>query len=89
MEVAEEVSRSDDCERAEEERGDDSVEGRSDQAEGSGVQDGNVVGLEGRGRGVEMEVELEDFDNELDRESWHVERSSSLHWQKRIRRDRS
>jgi hypothetical protein len=44
VKVEEEVLRSDDNEGAKEERGDDSVESRIDETEGSGVRERNVVG---------------------------------------------
>jgi hypothetical protein len=73
VEVSEEVLRSNDGERAEEKRMGNGVEGRVDEAEGGGVRKTDVVGFERRGRGVVVEVELQDLGDELGRDGRHVE----------------
>jgi hypothetical protein len=72
VEVVNEVSGSEDAEGAEEERVNDGIEGGVDKAEGSSVRKEDVMGFESSRKGVDMEVELENLDDELCRKGWRV-----------------
>jgi hypothetical protein len=89
VELASKASGSDDAEGAEEETVNDGVEGRADEAEGSGVRKEYVVGFERSRSGVDMEVELEDPDEELCRKGWYVEEEEGRRSREQERRKRT